>query len=135
MADYTLDGTLVLAPPRHFIRGGEQFLPLPPATLVPLSTAPSCSTCDASATGWFALDGVVQRAWCARHEGVAVLRPRPVAMDMPAPPVLPFSEIERRGAGMYRGVPRATSIVADASGVQPEEGGSTPTVALHGAAS
>ena len=48
-------------------------------------------------------------------------------------PILPFSEIERVGAGMYRGEPRATSIVADASGVQPEEGGSTPTVALQNA--
>jgi hypothetical protein len=48
-------------------------------------------------------------------------------------PELPFSEIERVGAGMYKGkkVSRAGSIDADASGLQPEEGGSTPTPALH----
>lgn len=46
-------------------------------------------------------------------------------------PILPYSEIERVGAGMYRGEPRATSIVADAPAVQAGEGGSTPTVALQ----
>ena len=47
-------------------------------------------------------------------------------------PVLPFSEIERRGAGMYLGKPkRATSIDSDATGFQPGKGGASPTVALQ----
>lgn len=47
-------------------------------------------------------------------------------------PILPFSDIERLGAGMYRGKPttRATSIDSDAPGVQPGDGGARPTVAL-----
>jgi hypothetical protein len=57
----------------------------------------------------------------------------PTARQRLTVPVLPFSEIERRGAGMYRGkrVSRAGSIDVDASGHQPEEGGSTPTPALN----
>lgn len=55
----------------------------------------------------------------------------PTARERLTVPVLPFSEIERRGAGMYRGQSRATSIVVDAPGVQPGEGGSIPTVALQ----
>lgn len=46
-------------------------------------------------------------------------------------PVLPFSEIQRRGAGMYRGKPSAGSIAGDATGFQSEEGGSIPTPALN----
>lgn len=46
-------------------------------------------------------------------------------------PVLPFSEIQRRGAGMYRGQSRAGSIAADAPAVHAGEGGSTPTPALR----
>lgn len=47
-------------------------------------------------------------------------------------PVLPFSEIERRGAGMYRGKPkRAGSDTMDTAGDQPAKGGSIPTPALH----
>lgn len=46
-------------------------------------------------------------------------------------PVLPFSEIARRGAGMYLGQKRADSMGGHASGFQPEEGGSTPTSVLH----
>jgi len=46
-------------------------------------------------------------------------------------PILPFSEIQRRGAGMYLGKPRAQSIDADAPGYQSGEGGSNPTCALH----
>jgi hypothetical protein len=49
-------------------------------------------------------------------------------------PILPFSEIDRRGAGMYKGKPRqqrAVSNTKDAPGDQPGEGGSTPTTALH----
>ena len=46
-------------------------------------------------------------------------------------PILPYSEIARRGAGMYRGIPRAGSIVADAPSDQDGEGGAAPTPALH----
>lgn len=48
-------------------------------------------------------------------------------------PILPFSEIARRGAGMYKGQPikRGDSMGGHASGIQPEEGGSTPTSPLH----
>lgn len=46
-------------------------------------------------------------------------------------PVLPYSEIERRGASMYRGVARAGSIAADAPAIPAGEGGSTPTPALQ----
>ena len=48
-------------------------------------------------------------------------------------PVLPFSEIQRRGAGMYKGQPiqRGESIDNDASGLQPGEGGVNPTSPLH----
>ena len=46
-------------------------------------------------------------------------------------PILPYSEIERRGAGMYKGQPRATSIDSDAAGHQPADGGASPTVALQ----
>lgn len=45
-------------------------------------------------------------------------------------PALPFSEIERRGAGMYRGKPRAGSADSGTAGNQPEGGGATPTPAL-----
>ena len=55
----------------------------------------------------------------------------PTARERLTVPILPFSEIERRGAGMYKGQPRAASIDGDASGVQPGEGGSTPTAALQ----
>jgi len=46
-------------------------------------------------------------------------------------PILPFSEIARRGAGMYRGNKRAGSDTKDTPGFHPGEGGSTPTPALH----
>lgn len=47
-------------------------------------------------------------------------------------PILPFSEIARRGAGMYRGkVKGAGSDTEDTSGFQSEKGGSTPTPALQ----
>ena len=35
------------------------------------------------------------------------------------------------GAGMYKGIKRATSIENDAAGFQPEKGGVIPTVALQ----
>lgn len=44
---------------------------------------------------------------------------------------IPFSEIQRRGAGMYKGIKRATSIDNDVSVFHTEEGGASPTVALH----
>jgi hypothetical protein len=46
-------------------------------------------------------------------------------------PILPFSEITRRGAGMYLGKPRAGSDTMDTAGLQPAKGGSTPTPALQ----
>lgn len=55
----------------------------------------------------------------------------PACRDRLTVPILPFSEIERRGAGMYRGQPRAGSIAADAPAVHAGEGGSIPTPALH----
>jgi hypothetical protein len=56
----------------------------------------------------------------------------PAARSRLTVPILPFSEIQRRGAGMYLGKPkRADSMGGHASGLQPEEGGSTPTSALH----
>lgn len=48
-------------------------------------------------------------------------------------PELPYTRIAEMGAGMYRGVARAESIVADAPVVQTGEGGSIPTSALHDA--
>lgn len=56
----------------------------------------------------------------------------PAARSRLTVPILPFSEIQRRGAGMYLGKPkRADSMGGHASGLQLEEGGSTPTSALH----
>lgn len=55
----------------------------------------------------------------------------PTARERLTVPILPFSEIERRGAGMYRGQPRARSIDSDAPGVQSGEGGADPTLALQ----
>jgi hypothetical protein len=45
-------------------------------------------------------------------------------------PVLPFSEIARRGAGMYRGKLRAGSAASGTSPDQGGRGGATPTPAL-----
>jgi hypothetical protein len=58
----------------------------------------------------------------------------PTARERLTVPELPFSEIEKRGAGMYKGQPRtmrADSIAADALDSQSREGGSTPTSALY----
>jgi hypothetical protein len=58
----------------------------------------------------------------------------PTARDRLTVPILPFSEIDKRGAGMYKGKPRlqrASSETVDTSGVQPEKGGSIPTDALQ----
>jgi hypothetical protein len=47
-------------------------------------------------------------------------------------PILPFTEIERRGAGMYLGKPkRAGGDTLDTAGNQPAEDGSIPIPALH----
>lgn len=43
---------------------------------------------------------------------------------------VPFSRIAEMGAGMYRGTKRARPS-GEAAGSQPEEGGSSPTCALH----
>jgi len=45
-------------------------------------------------------------------------------------PVLPFSEIERRGAGMYRGQKRGTGETDNAPATKRETGGASPTVPL-----
>jgi len=65
----------------------------------------------------------------------------PTAKDRLTVPILPFSEIERRGAGMYKGIKRGkqaigsdqcvTSIDSDAPGDQPGERGASPTVTLQ----
>jgi hypothetical protein len=46
-------------------------------------------------------------------------------------PVLPFSEIQRLGAGMYRGKPSAGSSPVEHIASSGEVGGSIPTPALH----
>ena len=45
-------------------------------------------------------------------------------------PILPFSEIDRQGAGMYKGVHRVRSVDSDISTSQVEEGGANPTRTL-----
>jgi len=59
----------------------------------------------------------------------------PTARDRLTVPILPFSEIDKRGAGMYKGKQRmqscAGSIASDAPAIHAGEGGSTPTPALH----
>jgi len=52
----------------------------------------------------------------------------PTARERLTVPILPFSAIEEAGAGMYRGRPKHRS---DAPGVQPGEGGATPTRTLQ----
>lgn len=55
----------------------------------------------------------------------------PTARDRLTVPIIPFSEIEKRGAGMYRGQPRAGSKVDVAPTLQVGEGGAIPTPALQ----
>ncbi len=58
----------------------------------------------------------------------------PTARDRLTVPILPFSEIDKRGAGMYKGKQRlqgASSADSGTSGFQPEGGGANPTDALH----
>jgi hypothetical protein len=46
-------------------------------------------------------------------------------------PIIPFSEIEKCGASMYKGQKRETSIDSDASAFQVGQGGASPTVSLQ----
>jgi hypothetical protein len=56
----------------------------------------------------------------------------PSARSRLTAPILKFSEIQKRGAGMYLGKPkRAGGDTTDTAGLQPAEGGSIPTPALH----
>lgn len=56
----------------------------------------------------------------------------PAAKERLTVPILPFTEIQRRGAGMYLGKPkRAGSDTSDTPAFQAGEGGSLPTPALH----
>ena len=55
----------------------------------------------------------------------------PTARERLTVPILPFSEIDRQGAGMYKGKPRVRSVDSDTSGDQPEMGGANPTRTLH----
>lgn len=56
----------------------------------------------------------------------------PAARSRLTVPILPFTEIERRGAGMYRGkAKRASSADSGTPGIQPGGGGANPTVALQ----
>jgi hypothetical protein len=54
----------------------------------------------------------------------------PTAKERLTVPILPFSEIEKRGAGMYLGKTRERSIVSDAA-VPTDEGGAPPTRSLQ----
>lgn len=54
----------------------------------------------------------------------------PAARERLTVPIMPFSEIAKAGATMYRGQ-RPGSIVSDVSGFLPEEGGATPTPGLQ----
>jgi hypothetical protein len=54
----------------------------------------------------------------------------PAAKDRLTVPILPFSEIDRVGARMYKGS-RPGSIKSDASGFLPEDSGATPTSGLQ----
>ena len=54
----------------------------------------------------------------------------PSARERLTVPALPFSEIAKRGAGMYRGQPRAESAGSGTPPIQGGRGGATPTSAL-----
>jgi len=54
----------------------------------------------------------------------------PTARDRLTVPIIPFAEIDRRNAGMYRGNPRVRSVASDTSAIHAEEGGATPTRTL-----
>lgn len=46
-------------------------------------------------------------------------------------PIIPFTEIEKRGASMYLGKPRVSSETSDTPDLQSGKGGATPTDTLH----
>jgi hypothetical protein len=73
------------------------------------------------AAGWSPLPGFQLRY-------IAFLNPE--ARTRLTVPVLPYSEIACRGAGMYLGRPRAGSVDSDAPDTQSGEGGAEPTPAL-----
>lgn len=54
----------------------------------------------------------------------------PAARERLTVPVIPFSEIIRRGAGMYLGKPRVASADSGTLAVQAEGGGANPTATL-----
>jgi hypothetical protein len=54
----------------------------------------------------------------------------PTAKDRLTVPILPFSEIERRGAGMYKGIKRDKQAIGSD---QEHSGGAAPTVTLQNA--
>ena len=54
----------------------------------------------------------------------------PTAKSRLTVPILPFSEIARRGAGMYKGKPRAGSADSGTPEIQSGGGGANPTSAL-----
>lgn len=54
----------------------------------------------------------------------------PTARDRLTVPVIPFSEIQARGAGMYRGQPRVRGVDSDTPADQAGEGGANPTRTL-----
>jgi hypothetical protein len=54
----------------------------------------------------------------------------PTARERLTVPIIPFSEIQRRGAGMYLGEKRVTSDTSDTTSFQGVEGGAAPTVTL-----
>lgn len=51
----------------------------------------------------------------------------PTARERLTVPIIPFSEIAKRGASMYRGKSRVQSVVSDTAPIQGEEGGAIPT--------
>lgn len=56
----------------------------------------------------------------------------PTARERLTVPILPFSEIDRRGAGMYRGkAKRVVSDTDDTAASPADKGGSIPTTTLH----
>ena len=55
----------------------------------------------------------------------------PKARERLTVPILPFSEIDKMGAGMYKGKKRASSETSDTADNQSDKGGATPTDALH----
>lgn len=55
----------------------------------------------------------------------------PTARELLSVPIIPFSEIDRRGAGMYKGKPRVRSVENDTPAFQAGEGGANPTRTLQ----